>query len=110
MKINMIIAIPAFLMLMFLGEKWSLFAAVVIVGITCANVFSVIFSVAMQYRPDKANEISSLMIMGVAGGAVVTPLVGIVAKNLGLGLSFGVLLLSAVYIYYLSVKFEKRKS
>ena len=110
MKINMIIAIPAFLMLMFLGEKWSLFAAVVIVGITCANVFSVIFSVAMQYRPEKANEISSLMIMGVAGGAVVTPLVGIVAKNLGLGLSFGVLLLSAVYIYLLSVKFEKNKS
>lgn len=108
MKINMIIAVPAFLILMFLGGKWALFAAVFIVGVTCANVFSVIFSVAMQYRPEKANEISSLMIMGVAGGAVVTPLVGVVAKHLGLGISFGILLLSAVYIFLLSLKFEKK--
>lgn len=108
MKINMLVAVPAFLMLMFLSEKWLLFAAVFIIGLTCANVFSIIFSVAMQYRPKKANEISSLMIMGVAGGAVVTPLVGIVAKNFGLGISFGVLLLSAAYIYILSLKFEKK--
>ncbi len=108
MKINMIVAIPTFLILMFLGEKWMLFAAIFIIGLTCANVFSVIFSLAMQYRPQKANEISSLMIMGVAGGAVVTPLVGIVAKHFGLGISFGVLLLSAVYIYLLSLKFKKK--
>ncbi len=108
MKINMIVAIPTFLVLMFLGEKWMLFAAVFIIGLTCANVFSVIFSLAMQYRPLKANEISSLMIMGVAGGAVVTPLVGVVAKHFGLGISFGVLLLSALYIYFLSRKFDKK--
>lgn len=108
MKINMIVAIPTFLVLMFLGEKWMLFAAVFIIGLTCANVFSVIFSLAMQYRPQKANEISSLMIMGVAGGAVVTPLVGVVAKHFGLGISFGVLLLSALYIYLLSRKFDKK--
>lgn len=108
MKINMLIAVPAFLMLMFLSDKWLLFAAVFIIGLTCANVFSIIFSVAMQYRPQKANEISSLMIMGVAGGAVVTPLVGVVAKHFGLGISFGVLLLSAAYIYILSLKFEKK--
>lgn len=108
MKINMLIAVPAFLMLMFLSDKWLLFAAVFTIGLTCANVFSIIFSVAMQYRPQKANEISSLMIMGVAGGAIVTPLVGIVAKHFGLGISFGVLLLSAAYIYILSLKFEKK--
>lgn len=108
MNINMIIAFPAFLMLMFLSEQWLLFAAVFIIGLTCANVFSVIFSVAIQYQPQKANEISSLMIMGVAGGAVITPLVGVIAKNFGLGISFGVLLLSAVYIYLLSIAFTKK--
>jgi fucose permease len=108
MKVNIIVAVPAFLVLMFLTENWLLFAAVFTIGLTCANVFSIIFSVAMQYRPQKANEISSLMIMGVAGGAIVTPLVGLVAKYFGLGIGFGVLLLSAVYIYLLSLKFEKK--
>lgn len=107
LKINMIFAILAFALIMFVHSEWALYGAVAIIGVTCANVFSIIFTIALQYKPTQSNEISSLMIMGVAGGAVISPLVGLVAKNAGVGLSFGVLLLCAVYILYLSFKPSK---
>ena len=37
----------------------------------------------MQARPDKANEISGLMITGVFGGAVIPPFMGILTDTIG---------------------------
>ena len=37
----------------------------------------------MQARPDKANEISGLMITGVSGGAVIPPLMGSMTDMMG---------------------------
>lgn len=108
LRINMFVALAAFLVLMFAPEKWLLFAGIFLIGFTCANVFSIIFSIAMQYKPGQTNEISSLMIMGVAGGAVITPIAGLLAKYLGLAGSFGLLLFCGAYILYLSFRFPKR--
>lgn len=101
LRLNMIVAIVAFVLIMFVGTEWLLYASIALIGFTCANVFSIIFTVALQYNPNKSNEISSLMIMGVAGGAIVTPIVGLVDNN------FGVLLLAVIYILFLSFKFSK---
>lgn len=101
LRLNMIVAIVAFVLIMFVGTEWLLYASIALIGFTCANVFSIIFTVALQYNPNKSNEISSLMIMGVAGGAIVTPIVGLVDNN------FGVLLLAVIYILFLSFKFYK---
>ncbi|WP_080904579.1 sugar MFS transporter [Parabacteroides sp. Marseille-P3160] len=106
--LNMLVAIVAFLMLMFANNGWMLYVGVAFVGFTCANVFSIIFSMALQYKPNENNEISSLMIMGIAGGAIVTPVVGLAAKEFGIAISFGILLLSVIYILFLSVKFPKK--
>ncbi|MBK5720812.1 MFS transporter [Dysgonomonas sp. Marseille-P4677] len=109
LRINMFVAIIAFLLIMFGQQAWLLYGAIILVGFTCANVFSILFSIALQKYPESANSISSLMIMGVAGGAIVTPIVGLVANNIGIGLSFGVLLLCVVYILFLSYKFSNLK-
>lgn len=42
------------------------------VGFFASSVFSIIYSMALQARPEKANQISGLMITAVAGGGVVT--------------------------------------
>lgn len=52
--------------------------AVAVFGLGYANLFSIIFSLALKHAPARSNEVSSLLIMGVAGGAVVTPVLGIV--------------------------------
>lgn len=109
LKLNMIVAILAFALLMFGAQQWLLLSAVVLVGFTCANVFSIIFTVALQNKPQQINEISSLLIMGVAGGAVVTPIAGLLSKHIDLAASFGLLMLCGVYILFLSFKFSKSK-
>ena len=51
------------------------------IGFFCSSVFSVLYGQAMKHRPEKANEISGLMIMGVSGGAVTPPVMGIMADT-----------------------------
>jgi fucose permease len=109
LKSNMIVAILAFVLLIFGMQQWLLLSAVVLVGITCANVFSIIFTVALQNKPQHTNEISSLLIMGVAGGAVVTPIAGLLSKHIDLAASFGLLMLCGVYILFLSFRFSKNE-
>lgn len=51
------------------------------IGFFCSCIFSIIYSMAMQARPDKANEISGLMITAIAGGGAVTPIIGAVTSQ-----------------------------
>ena len=51
-------------------EQWELWAAIALVGYGNSNVFSIVFSQAMLSAPEKKNEVSGLMIMGLFGGTV----------------------------------------
>lgn len=53
------------------------------VGFFASSVFSIIYSMALQARPEKANQISGLMITAVAGGGVVTPVIGFAIGTVG---------------------------
>jgi MFS transporter, FHS family, L-fucose permease len=50
-----------------------------ITGLGAGNMFPVIFSLSLEKMPDRANEISGLLIMAISGGAVVPPVVGFVS-------------------------------
>lgn len=108
LKYSMFVAILAFILLLAVPAMWSMFAMIVIVGLTCANVFSIIFSFALQHKPERANEISALMIMGVSGGALVTPLMGVMADSFGQVAGLSVLLLCILYICLISFKINKK--
>ncbi len=56
---------------------------VALFGLGYANLFSIIFSISMQKQPDKANEVSALLIVGVCGGAVIPPLLGVITDTFG---------------------------
>ena len=88
--------------------KYSMFVMIVIVGLACANVFSIIFSYALQHKPERANEISALMIMGVSGGALITPLMGIVADGFGQVAGLSILMLCILYICIISFRIDKK--
>lgn len=62
--------------LVFGTEKWELWAAIALVGYGNSNVFSIVFSQAMFSAPEKKNEVSGLMIMGLFGGTVFPLLMG----------------------------------
>lgn len=57
-------------------EQWELWVAIALVGYGNSNVFSIVFSQAMLSEPEKKNEVSGLMIMGLFGGTVFPLLMG----------------------------------
>lgn len=100
-KIITVTAVLALIVLIFVGDKIAVFALFAIIGLAIANVFSIIFSLALQSRPDKVNEISGLMITGVFGGAVIPFVMGLMSDVVGSQVgSLLVILLSAVYLLY----------
>lgn len=112
LRLSLIIAILSFIPLMLGTGLWSMLAAIFIIGLTCANVFSIIFSLALNKLPDRSNEISALMIMGVSGGAVILPIQGVVNDGFGLMASLSVLLicliLNLLFTHNLKENVQKR--
>lgn len=95
-------AIAALAVLLFIDNAYIMFAMIFIIGLTCANVFSIIFSYALRHKEEAANEISSLMIMGVAGGALIMPVMGGIADWAGQTASISVLFVCMAYLWFIS--------
>ncbi|MDE6180276.1 MAG: MFS transporter, partial [Phocaeicola sp.] len=76
------------------------------VGLACSNVFSILFSFALRHKSDRGNEISALMIMGVSGGALITPFIGVVSDWFGQVAGLTVLLGCMLYIGWVAFKVE----
>lgn len=98
LRFSLLIAISSFIALMFVSNLWLLVILVFIVGASCANVFSIIFSLALKKLPERSNEISALMIMGVSGGAIILPLEGFVNDSFGFLAALSVLLTCLILI------------
>lgn len=99
MRWNMVGALVALAVLFVATGEIMTLVLVGAIGFLASSIFSVIFSLAMKARPDKANEISGLMITGVVGGAIVPPLMGVAADSVGS--QAGSLLIIAICIVYL---------
>ncbi|MFA5228652.1 MAG: MFS transporter [Candidatus Paceibacterota bacterium] len=108
-KISMLVAIPALIIMLFTTKVWSILTLVFIVGFAISNVFSIIFSYALKRKPENANEISGLLIMGVAGGAIILPLMGLAADSFGQTVAMGLLLLLMGYLLYCSMIINEKK-
>ncbi len=72
-----------------------------IIGFTITNIFVIIYGIALQVRPEKANEISGLMITGVFRGEVVPFLMGVYSYVIGYQAEvLFVILRSALYLTF----------
>ncbi|WP_455627834.1 MFS transporter [Parabacteroides chinchillae] len=73
-----------------------------LIGFGNSNVFSIIFSQALLYMPNKQNEVSGLMIMGLFGGTIFPLLMGIasdmMASQTG---AVAILSIGVIYLLYL---------
>ncbi|MEL7598831.1 MAG: MFS transporter [Proteiniphilum sp.] len=108
--ISMFVAIPSLLLMLFMEDEWSIGILIFIVGFAIANVFSIIFSFALKRKPEKANEISGLLIMGVAGGAIIPPIMGVTADTFSQSGGMAVLLALMIYLLYCSIIIKEDKN
>lgn len=105
--ISMLIAIPVLIVMLLIGNLWGILAMVFLLGLAVANVFSIIFSAALKKKPERANEISGLLIMGVVGGAIIPLFMGIVSDSFGQTGGMAVLLVALIYLLFSAYKLEK---
>lgn len=100
-KINISVAVCALAVLLFASSEMAIYCLLAVVGFTIANIFPIIFGMAIQKLPNKENEISGLMITGVFGGAVVPFFMGLTSDALGTQQgSVIIILLSALYLAF----------
>lgn len=110
-KVNIITAIAAILALAFIENQTINLVAIGAVGFLASCIFPIIYSMAVQSRPEKANQISGLMITAVAGGGAVTPLIGLATDSFGIIGGILVILVCILYLTYCAfgIKVAKAK-
>ena len=85
-----------------------IYIAIALVGYGNSNIFPMIFSKALLSIPDKDNEMSGLMIMGLIGGTIFPLLMGVVSDALGSQVgSVAVISVGVIYLIALAFRFHK---
>ena len=75
-----------------------IYASVALMGFGNGNPFSIVFARAMQAVPEKKNEVSGLLIMGLVGGMIFPLLMGFASDAVG---QVGAVLVMSLGILYL---------
>jgi len=86
-----------------------IYVAIALVGLGNSNIFPVILSQALLYMPDKKNEVSGLMIMGLFGGTIFPLLMGVLTDALHSQTGALIILsVGVVYLVFLSARLKDR--
>lgn len=99
-RTNIVACIAALVGLMAVQDETVDIVCIGAVGFFGSSVFSIIYSMALQRHPDKANQISGLMITAIAGGGVVTPVIGFAIATVGVTGGVAVVLVCVLYLAY----------
>jgi fucose permease len=94
-----IIALVAILTLPGKALAWGL---VFIIGFAVANIFPLVFSIAVEKYPERNSEISGLMITAICGGAVIPLMIGWIS-DISNSVVIGMSILVACMVYLLAV-------
>lgn len=98
-----ILSIIAFVAILLVPSKVVAWGLVFIIGFGVANIFPLVFSIAVEKHPERSSEISGLMIMAVSGGAFIPLLIGWISDISNILLGMSVLLVCLIYLLAVSL-------
>jgi len=104
-----ILSVASFALLYIMPDMVTGQIAIFLIGFFTAAIFPLIFSSGLQYMPERANELSGLMIMSVCGGGIIPPIVGVLNDYIGLMPSLLLLGLCLMYVIFLALYIIKNK-
>ena len=87
---------------------YIIYTCIALIGFGNSNVFSIIFSQALLAVPEKKNEVSGLMIMGLFGGTVFPLLMGFAGDAMGQSGAVTVMLIGVLYLIYYTTRIKKQ--
>jgi fucose permease len=79
----MAIGLAATTAMFFAGTPTLFLLCVFVAALMTANSFGMCMGMALDKVPEKANEISALMVMAIVGGAIITPVLGFAQQAAG---------------------------
>ncbi|MBP1225691.1 MFS transporter [Flavobacterium sp. 1355] len=104
-RINMTVVLLALAALVFVINQSLILALVCIIAFGSSSIFAVIYTLAIKSKPSLTNEISGLMVTGIAGGAIFPPLMGFATDYIGSQQgALGIIILCTIYLVYCSFK------
>ena len=90
------------------GSQAFAIAGVIAAGLGFANIWPMLFSITVEEKPERANELSGLMCMAISGGAFVPLLMGRLVDNGMKSMAFIIPVGCFAYLLLLSLKGGKR--
>lgn len=109
-RISILMMLAAIIGLYFSYSAITIYICIALIGFGNSNVFSIMFSQALQHLPQRSNEISGLMIMGLAGGGIFPLLMGVASDTLNSQIGAVIILtICILYLIFLSPKIRENK-
>ena len=100
--------IVAAMVLMSFGQTQALlYTGIALVGFGNSNIFSIVFAEALKAEPEKQNEVSGLMIMGLFGGTIFPLFMGFASQAFGTIGAVCVMTVGALYLSFYTLKIKK---
>lgn len=102
--VSVLFLLAAMIGLSVFHDKTMIYACIALIGLGNSNVFSIIFSQALFAEPEKKNEVSGLMIMGLFGGTIFPMLMGFASDSVGQIGAVAVMSIGVVYLLFYALK------
>lgn len=87
-----------------------IYVCIALIGFGNSNVFPIIFAQALTAVPDKKNEVSGLMIMGLFGGTIFPLLMGMASDAVGQSGAVAVMTIGVLYLIAYTLKMKSQKN
>ena len=105
--ISVVCMLAAMAGLFVFDTKTTIYVCIALIGFGNSNIFPIIFSQALLYLPNKKNEVSGLMIMGLFGGTVFPLAMGYASDACGQAGAVAVMTLGVLYLLYYTFRMKK---
>lgn len=106
--VSVALMVLAVIGLLIFDNETIIYICIALIGLGNSNIFPIILSGALLYMPNKKNEVSGLMIMGIFGGTIFPLLMGQLTDIMGK--QTGALLVIALGVAYLVFLARKLKT
>lgn len=106
LAISVVCMLVAMAGLLVTDTHYIIYICIALIGFGNSNVFPIIFAQALTAVPDKKNEVSGLMIMGLFGGTVFPLLMGLASDTVGQSGAVAVMTVGVIYLIAYTLKLK----
>jgi len=98
-----LLGILFFVIILLIKSATLAWGLVFLIGLAVANIWPLVFSIAVEKYPTRSNEISGLMMMAISGGAIIPLLIGMISDISSVAIGMSLLVACMIYLWIVSI-------